>query len=148
MVFTFQIKVAVMGANMREIKYIVAHTTATPTDTTIESIKRYWENVLGWKNPGYHFIIKYDGTIVNLMPIDQVSNGVAGYNSNSIHIAYIGGQFVDDRSDAQKEAMLSVIRTMRAMFPTAQVLGHRDFPNVKKACPRFDAIAEYKNIKE
>ena len=133
---------------MREIKYIVAHTTATPRNTTIESIKNYWRNNLGWKNVGYHFIIKYDGTIVNLMPIEQVSNGVAGYNSNSIHVANIGGEFADDRSDAQKQAMLSVIRTLKSMFPDAEILGHRDFPNVKKACPRFDARVEYRDIKE
>jgi N-acetylmuramoyl-L-alanine amidase len=32
------------------------------------------------------------------------------------------------------------------MFPNAIIQGHKDFPNVAKACPSFDAKAEYKNI--
>ena len=131
---------------MREIKYIVAHTSATPQDTTIASIQRYWKVNLGWKNPGYHFIIDKLGNVTNIFPIEQVSNGVSGYNSNSIHIAYIGGEHIDDRTDAQKEAMRGVILTMKAMFPDAIIQGHRDFPNVRKACPRFDAKAEYKDL--
>ena len=31
-------------------------------------------------------------------------------------------------------------------YPEAEILGHRDFPGVAKACPCFDAKKEYKNI--
>ncbi len=34
--------------NPRNIKYIVVHCTATPTNTTLESIKRYWKEQRGW----------------------------------------------------------------------------------------------------
>lgn len=133
---------------MREIKYIVCHTTATDQDATIEAIQNYWRNRLGWRNPGYHFIIEADGKITQLQPIDRPSNGVAGYNANSIHISYIGGKDYDDRTEEQKEAMRAVVRTMKAMFPEAEILGHRDFPNVHKSCPRFDAEIEFGDILE
>ncbi|MCH5690064.1 N-acetylmuramoyl-L-alanine amidase [Niabella sp. W65] len=92
---------------MRQIKYIVIHCTATPQTTTVKSIQNYWRNNLGWKMPGYHYIVNPNGTVISLLPIDQVSNGVAGYNSNSIHISYIGGVGaggvpVDNRTDWQK----------------------------------------------
>ena len=91
---------------MRKINYLVLHCTATPQNTTVESIQRYWREDLKWKNPGYHWIIKADGHAVNLLPIEEVSNGVAGHNSDSIHISYIGGidskgKAVDNRTAAQ-----------------------------------------------
>ncbi|WP_228446040.1 peptidoglycan recognition protein family protein [Chryseobacterium gleum] len=57
------------------------HCTATQPNARIEDIKRYWKENLKWKSPGYHYMIKADGEVVNTLPIDQVSNGVAGWNS-------------------------------------------------------------------
>ncbi|MGN7787432.1 N-acetylmuramoyl-L-alanine amidase [Niabella sp. 22666] len=136
---------------MRQVKYIVIHCTATPQTTTIKSIQNYWRNNLGWKSPGYHYIVNPNGTIQSLLPIDQISNGVAGYNSNSIHISYIGGVGtggvpVDNRTDWQKTAILQLLRELRKQFPDAIIQGHRDFPKVHKACPSFDAKEEYKGI--
>lgn len=76
---------------MRTIKYIVVHCSATPQDATVQSILDYWKNILKWKNPGYHYIIKPSGEIVQLLDEDKPSNGVAGYNSQSVNICYIGG---------------------------------------------------------
>ena len=42
--------------------------------------------------------------------------------------------------------MFSKIVELTERYPKAQVLGHRDFPNVKKACPSFDVkqwLADY-----
>ena len=128
---------------MRKIYYIVCHCTATDQDATVEAIKNFWKNNLGWKNSGYHFIIEKNGTIHNLQPIDKLSNGVRGYNANSIHVAYIGGKLIDDRTPQQKASMRSVVKVMQSMFPDAKVQGHRDFPNVSKSCPRFDAKNEF-----
>jgi N-acetylmuramoyl-L-alanine amidase len=128
---------------MREIKYIVLHCTATGQTATVESIKKYWKLDLGWKNPGYHFLIEKDGKIHNLQPIERPSNGVAGYNQNSIHISYIGGiddqrKGLDNRTPKQILSQLKLIIEMKDKFPNAEILGHRDFPNVKKECPSFD----------
>ncbi len=128
---------------MRAIKYIVLHCTATSANTSIQSIQNYWRTVLGWKNPGYHYIIKPSGEVVSLLPIDQVANGVAGYNTNSIHISYLGGvdakgRATDNRTAAQRAAQLRLIKQLKTQFPSAVVKGHRDFPNVKKECPSFE----------
>ena len=131
----------------REIKYITLHCTATPKNTTIKSIQNYWKNNLGWKNVGYHYIIESNGNIVQLANESQITNGVAGYNSVSIHISYIGGQFKDDRTDEQKESIEKLLTQLKKKYPKAKIQGHRDFPNVKKACPQFNAIDEYKHIK-
>ncbi len=131
---------------MRNIKYIVIHCTATPQNTNINSIKNYWKNVLKWKNVGYHYIIKPDGRVIQLESIENQTNGVKGYNSESIHLSYIGGEKKDNRTLQQKESILILLQSLKGLYPNATILGHRDFPNVNKACPQFDAINEYKNI--
>lgn len=136
---------------MRKVNYIVIHCTATPQTTTIDSIQRYWRNVLKWRNPGYHKIVEPSGKVVELLGDEGVSNGVAGYNSQSINISYIGGvdaagKPIDNRTEAQKEALWDLVIHYKTKYPNAKVLGHRDFPKVAKACPCFDAIPEYADI--
>lgn len=137
--------------NQRNIKYIVVHCTATPTTTTLESIKRYWKEQRGWGDtPGYHYFIKRDGSIVQLLDEKKNSYGVYKHNSECISIAYVGGidkdgKPVDNRSDAQKHAMFDIIVRLTEKYPKAEVLGHRDFPGVKKACPSFDVKEWLKN---
>ena len=92
-----------------------------------------------------------------------VSNGVQGYNSTSINVAYMGGidangKAVDNRTEAQKASLVKLLKELRGRYPNAQILGHRDISpdtnhNSKvdsweriKECPCFDAIIEYKNI--
>lgn len=128
---------------MREIKYIVLHCTATPQNTSIDSIKRYWREVLKWKSPGYHYIIAANGVVYNIHPIEKPSNGVAGHNQNSIHISYIGGvdakgRALDNRTKEQKQGQIDILKKLLIQFPHAKILGHRDFPGVAKECPSFD----------
>ena len=136
---------------MRNIEYIAVHCTATAQTATVSAIQNYWKNNLKWKMPGYHFIVKPDGEIVELLSIDKVSNGVYGWNSKIINISYIGGidkngKPLDNRTDAQKKALLAKLKELKKQFPNAKIQGHRDFPKVAKACPSFDAKKEYENI--
>jgi N-acetylmuramoyl-L-alanine amidase len=131
---------------MRTIRHLVVHCTATPHSTTIESIQNYWRNNLGWRNPGYHVIIRPDGSAVELQPPHLSANGVGGRNAHAMHVAYIGGQFMDDRTPAQKSALLKQLQEWRRIWPDAEILGHRDFPNVAKACPQFNAKVEFAGV--
>lgn len=137
---------------MRTIKYIAIHCTATSQLATVASIQRYWKEKLGWKSPGYHFLIESNGKINELLPIDQISNGVAGFNHCTINIAYIGGvdrkmKAIDNRTNEQNKTMTELVRKLKLQFPEANVVGHRDFPNVKKDCPCFDVSKWYNIIK-
>lgn len=136
---------------MRSIKYIVVHCTATPQNTTLASIQNYWSASLRWKNPGYHYIIPPDGQLVNLLSPDKIANGVAGFNSESVHIAYIGGvddhnKPLDNRTKAQRRTLFRAISALSCAYPGALVRGHRNFPNVAKACPSFDVEAWLQQI--
>lgn len=136
---------------MRTINNLVLHCTATQPETTIAGIQNYWRTSLGWKSPGYHYIITPDGVVHSLQPIDKPSNGVAGHNANSIHISYVGGIDrtglpKDTRTDLQKRAQIALLKELRGKFPAARILGHRDFPKVAKACPSFDVAAWLKTV--
>jgi N-acetylmuramoyl-L-alanine amidase len=138
--------------NSRNIKYIVVHCTATPQNTTIASMKKYWKEVKKWGDtPGYHFIIKPNGVIEQLLPITKNSYGVYAHNDETISIAYIGGidkkgQPLDNRTEAQNESLFYKIVELLEKFDQAEVLGHRDFKGVKKACPSFDVKSWLRNF--
>ena len=92
-----------------------------------------------------------NGDAIELLPIDQVSNGVGGWNSKLLNICYLGGvdknnKPIDNRTPEQKATLLVYLKKWKKQFPKAIIQGHRDFPNVKKACPSFDAKTEYKNL--
>lgn len=141
---------------MRDIKRIFVHCTAGPQNQSVQTILNYWKKSLGWKNPGYHYLIKPDGNIAVLQPEDKPSNGVAGYNSTAINVCYIGGvdkngKPVDNRTDAQKVALFDLLVKLKQKYPKAVIMGHRDIwgsdkTKWKKACPCFDAKKEYEDI--
>lgn len=148
---------------MRTIKYIAVHCTAGSQTEKIEDLKAYFKNVRKWSAPGYHYVIKADGGVVELLPIDKISNGVAGVNHETINIAYLGGidskgKPVDNRTPYQKAAMLKLLKDLKSQFKKAIIQGHRDFsPDTNhngqvdkwewiKVCPCFDAKTEYANI--
>lgn len=145
--------------NKRQITHIFVHCTATMPSTTIDTIQQGWRSI-GWKNPGYHYIIKADGTIVNLQPEDKAANGVKGYNANAIHVAYIGGLWMlngsqiyeDTRTPKQTAALRHLLRELRGRYPKALIMGHRSIwgeytpEKWKKLCPCFNALKEYADI--
>ena len=136
---------------MRNIDYIFVHCTASPQTWTIDDLMREFKNK-GWKNPGYHVAITADGTRHQLLPFEKVSNGVKGHNYNSVNVAYFGGMHgKDNRTEAQKRTLVEVLKELRAMYPKARILGHRevfgDDPSKwQKLCPCFFAGEEYKDI--
>ena len=139
----------ITSKKMRKINKIVVHCTATQQSVSIPSIKIYWYFNLKWKNYGYHYIIEANGNTVQLTDLENIANGASGYNKNSIHIAYIGGidnnkKPIDNRTVEQKNALRILIMQLASKFPDADILGHYQLPNVKKACPCYDAAKEYR----
>ena len=146
---------------MRRIKRIFVHCTAGNQKATVDDLRAEFRRK-GWKNPGYHYVVLADGCVAQLLDETLVSNGVKGYNSTSINVAYTGGvengRNVDNRTEAQRISLRHLLRELHARYPRAVVLGHRDISPDKngngivdtweriKDCPCFDAITEYQDI--
>lgn len=137
--------------NEDSIKYIAIHCSATEEgqDFSAEEINR-WHRERGWSEIGYHFVIHADGHIEIGRDLDESGAHVKGYNSLSWGICYIGGlrdgNPSDTRTDAQKASMRLLLHTLKLIARNAKIQGHRDFPNVHKECPCFDAKTEYQHI--
>ena len=137
---------------MRQIDYIIIHCSATKAgrDFHAKDIDK-WHRERGFDRIGYHKVIDLDGKVENGRPIWQIGAHCKGYNRDSIGICYIGGldkngNPADTRTEDQKIALKATIEYFKSRFPNAKVVGHRDMPNVHKACPCFNAKEEYKNI--
>ena len=97
-----------------------------------------------------------DGVVHHLLDFKDVSNGVYGYNATAINIAYVGGidskgKPVDNRTEAQKVSLRSLLVELHRKYPNATIMGHRDIwgsdpRKWKKWCPCFDAKSEYKDV--
>ena len=136
---------------MRLVKEIIIHCSATREEqqVSVDTI-RDWHLAKGWNDIGYHFYIDLDGTINKGRDIDKMGAHCKGHNRNSIGICYCGGVEADGktpkdtRTQEQKDSLLNVLKTLKAMYPEAVIYSHNEFAN--KACPSFDATEEYENI--
>lgn len=136
---------------MRNITRIIVHCTATPEGrhVTIADIDT-WHRQAGYDRIGYHYVIYIDGTIHCGRDTEQIGAHCRGYNAASIGVCYVGGLLADGktpadtRTPAQRTALTRLITDLRSRFPSAKVCGHRDL--APKACPCFDARAEYGHI--
>lgn len=142
---------------MRQIDLIVIHCSATPEgkDYSVADITR-WHKQRGFNTIGYHYVIYRDGSIRKGRDIRLVGAHASGYNAHSIGVCYIGGceatkrtdgkyHAKDTRTNEQRAAIVKLLTELKAMYPKAKIVGHRDL-GAKKACPCFDAATEYKNI--
>jgi N-acetylmuramoyl-L-alanine amidase len=135
----------------RNVTRLIFHCTATGQTATVAAIQRHWRDVLKWRSPGYHIIVKPDGSWTQLADFNNTVNGVAGINSTSLHISYIGGvdargRAIDNRTDAQKEVFETVWRSFNAKLPKLTYHGHYEFSN--KACPSYNVENWIREIQE
>jgi N-acetylmuramoyl-L-alanine amidase len=144
---------------MRKVRSIVIHCSATPegrvvTAKDIDAMHRQ----RGFSGIGYHRFIRLDGTVERGRPDEVPGAHVQGHNFDSIGICYAGGlgkdgKAKDTRTQAQKAALVNVVKEYRAKYPGAKVCGHRDLsPDTNKNgkvdrwewlkdCPAFDVSA-------
>lgn len=135
----------------RRIDEIIVHCSATAEgkDFTIADITR-WHRQRGFTTIGYHYVVYRDGSIHTGRDVNVAGAHCTGHNTHSIGVCYIGGCKADGRSpkdtrtEAQKAALLKLLKDLKRLYPNAKIRGHRDFAN--KACPSFDATKEYRTI--
>lgn len=134
----------------RRIDEIIVHCSATREgkDFTSADIRR-WHLQRGFNDIGYHFVVRLDGTVEPGRDINRVGAHCLNHNSRSIGVCYIGGldragRPTDTRTSAQRSSLVGLLHKLRNNHPRARIRGHRDF--AAKACPCFDATAEYATL--
>lgn len=136
---------------MRPMNEIIVHCSATPEGrpVTVKEIDA-WHRARGWSGIGYHFVIHLDGRVEAGRPIGRIGAHVAGHNTGTIGIVYIGGLDragdtpKDTRTAKQKEALTARLIALRDRYGIQKVSGHNEY--APKACPSFDASADYDHL--
>lgn len=128
----------------RPINEIIIHCTATPEgrDVSVETI-RGWHKGQGWKDIGYHWVVMLDGSVKPGRLESVVGSHVAGRNTGTLGVVYVGGVAKDGktpkdtRTTAQKAALIETVKALIEKYPTIKtVSGHNQY--AAKACPSFD----------
>ena len=140
----------------RELKYIVIHSTSTPSGIRVTKSAILDKYLLeepsgkGWSKVGYSDLIHIDGTITNLTPftkdgrVEEWDLSVNGEEINSVtrHIAYVGGVSFDNfnaedtRTNEQLITLEAYIKYMIRRHPDVLIAGHNQFKS--KTCPSFN----------
>lgn len=137
---------------MRSINLIIIHCSATRADRSFSAeALEACHKARGFRTTGYHYYITRDGVIHPCRPEEMVGAHAKHYNAHSLGICYEGGinasgKPADTRTAAQKRSMAELLKSLRADFPEAEILGHSDLPWVNKACPCFDVKEWLKDI--
>lgn len=131
-----------------QIPGIIIHCSATREGEwfDIEDVDR-WHKERGWKGCGYHYVIGLNGDIWPGRAVGEKGAHTKGFN-DWVGVCYIGGldafgEPCDTRTPGQIRAMAELVHSFHLVFGQITVMGHRDFPGVKKECPCFDAREEF-----
>ena len=135
----------------RTIKEIIIHCSDTPEgkDFTVADI-RAWHKARNFSDIGYHYVIYRDGSVHLGRDINIAGAHCTNHNTISIGICYIGGREAgstkpkDTRTDAQKKALIKLLKDLKKLYPNATIHGHKEFAN--KACPCFEVKTEYSTL--
>lgn len=128
----------------RPIHEIIIHCTATPEgrDVSVDTI-RGWHKAQGWADIGYHWVVGLDGVPRPGRPEAQIGAHVAGHNTGTIGVVYVGGvakdgkTAKDTRTAAQRTGLIAIVRGLKERYPSIEkISGHNQYAN--KACPSFD----------
>ena len=122
--------------------FITVHCSATPPqqDVDVAEIRR-WHKKRGWRDVGYHFVIRRNGDVELGRPLSQTGAHVKGHNKGNIGICLVGGcnadlQPEDNFTLAQRKALFGLMAALQEQFLISDenVKGHKDW-GVNKACP-------------
>lgn len=142
--------------------FVVIHCSATRPQLNIgRDVIREWHLAKGWADIGYHAVVKRNGLIEFGRPFDDIGAHVAGYNGTTLGVCLVGGLYADGREAEddfdglytveQKHALRELLVVLKAAYPDAQIVGHRDLSPDKdgdgkiekhewlKSCPGFAA---------
>ena len=119
-------------AAMRPIRRHIVHCSASVHGNVAEI--RKWHLARGWRDIGYHFVIRPDSELEVGRLLPEIGAHCEGHNADSIGTCLVGNtQF----TAAQFATLKRLHAALQTMFPGLTAHGHRDFTS-HKTCPNFE----------
>ena len=133
------------------VRFLVVHCSATRCTQPypVEQLRRD-HKARGFRDIGYHFYVRRDGTLSQHRRLLEVGAHCRPYNRCSIGICYEGGLDAEGRpkntlTARQHVRIGELLSLLRRLFPKAKTVGHRDLPGTApKDCPCFDAASVFR----
>jgi N-acetyl-anhydromuramyl-L-alanine amidase AmpD len=125
---------------------LVAHTVGVKGDTSAASIRKFHMAPKpagnGWRDIGYHFVIRKDGRVEQGRPLDQTGAHLEGAN-DTWGVCISGDGDSEPWTPAQLEAFLDLAEVLckQQGWSADRVVGHREGPAkfgarpTSKRCP-------------
>ncbi len=114
------------------------HCSDSPNDRdwiNAEEITR-WHKARGFRQIGYHFVIKRDGTVESGRPLDKQGAHVEGENEGNVGICLVGRDlFTREQFKALRELLNSLTKLVPPI-PKSQLFTH-NYYNSNKSCPNI-----------
>lgn len=107
-----------------DIKYIILHHAAA-RNCTADDIHR-WHLANGWAGMGYNYFIAKDGTIYSGRDELQCGAHTQDYNTSGMGICCEGDYTTETMPEAQKAALIELIKDIRKRYGNLPIKGHRD----------------------
>ena len=123
--------------------YIVIHCAATKAsmDIGLKEIRKWHVQDNGWRDVGYHYIIRRNGEVELGRSNRDTGAHAAGYNHKSVSVCMVGGMAEDNSAENnftphQWVALIMEIKKLSETYPDAKIIGHNEIS--EKECPSFD----------
>lgn len=134
-----------------EVTELFVHYTANP-GTSAQQNRSYFENlgITGETSASAHFVIGYDGTIIQCLPLTEIGYAVKEHNYNSISIecCYLDedGKFTDETYDA----LISLLGWLMREYDLGISDVKRHYDAGGKPCPLYytEHPEEWERLKE
>lgn len=131
-----------MMSRRKETNYIVIHSTHTKPNSNI-SIRTVdeWHRKRGLLRVGYHFFIKRGGHIEVGRNLSDIGAHTKEHDADSVSLCLAGGLntrgiVAPDYTKEQFESLFILVKTLKHMYPDAEVVGHKDLSTTE--CPSFN----------
>lgn len=122
---------------------ITVHHTVTPThdsmspEARLRQIQAYHQNVQGWCDIGYHFLVSRDGRIWEGRPMYRLGTHVGNNNSGNVGISFMGTYTTDAATSTQVNNVGKLVKGIASKYGFAisstKVKGHRNYNQT--SCP-------------
>lgn len=107
---------------------------------TLLDVQRLHREDRGWADVAYHFFIGKGGTVYEGRPMEVRGTHVAGYNTGSLGVCFLGNYAISAPTAEQLAAASSLAAWLAVRLQLTHIAGHRSF-NSETICPGDNLMA-------